>query len=132
MVGVRAYFLQAQIAACHAIAPTSEATNWERIADLYSELKEIIDSPVIELNRAMAISRARGPAEGLLLLDALEHEPALARYHLLPAARADLLERLGRREHARAEFLRAAALAENDRQRVRLESRAAKLGMPSP
>ena len=120
-----AYQLQAAIAACHARAATADATDWARIAALYGALAQHSPSPVIELNRAMAISRAHGPAAGLTLLDALRDEPALARYHLLPSARADLLERLGRLEEARAEFVRAASLAANDRQRERLEARAA-------
>lgn len=120
-----AYQLQAAIAACHARAATADATDWARIAALYGALAHHSPSPVIELNRAVAISRADGPAAGLTLLDALRDEPALARYHLLPSARADLLERLGRFEEARSEFLRAASLAANDRQRERLEARAA-------
>ena len=121
------YRLQAELAACHARAATVDDTDWERIAALYAQLAKLVPSPVIELNRAVAISRARGPAAGLALLDALRDEPALARYHLLPAARADLLERLGRNDEARAAFLEAARLAENSRQRERLESRAARV-----
>lgn len=124
------YLLQAELAACHARAARAEETDWERLAQLYGQLAKLVPSPVIELNRAVAVSRARGPAEGLALLDALESLPALARYHLLPAARADLLERLGRRAEARAAFLRAAGLAENERQRARLEARAARLSSP--
>ncbi|HSR99426.1 MAG TPA: sigma-70 family RNA polymerase sigma factor [Kofleriaceae bacterium] len=120
-----AYQLQAAIAACHARAASAVATDWERIAALYGELARRAPSPVIELNRAVAISRARGPAAGLKLLDVLEREPALARYHLLPSARADLLEQLGRFDEARAAFERAASLAGNARQRERLEARAA-------
>jgi RNA polymerase sigma factor (sigma-70 family) len=120
-----AYQLQAAIAACHARAATADDTDWARIAALYGELAALVPSPVIELNRAVAVSRADGPAAGLALLDELADEPALERYHLLPSARADLLERLGRFDEARAEFARAAALASNARQRERLEARAA-------
>jgi predicted RNA polymerase sigma factor len=120
-----AYQLQASIAACHARARAVETTDWQRIAKLYGELARRAPSPVIELNRAVAVSRARGPAAGLALLDALAAEPALARYHLLPSARADLLEQLGRFDEARQAFERAASLAANARQRERLEARAA-------
>jgi len=123
-----AYHLQAAIVACHATAASVETTDWARIAALYGELALRAPTPVIELNRAVAISRAQGAAAGLALLDALRGEPALARYHLLPSARADLLARLGRFDEARAEFARAAALAGNDRQRQRLEARAAACG----
>ena len=120
-----AYHLQAAIAACHAMAPSVAATEWAQIAELYRELGTVAPSPVIELNRAMAVSRAQSPAAALVILDKLRREPALARYHLLPAARAELLEQLGRFEEARAEFERAAALAGNARQRERLTARAA-------
>lgn len=119
------YQLQAAIAACHARATHVDATDWAQIAELYGQLAARAPSPVIELNRAVAISRAHGPAAGLALLDALANEPALARYHFLPSARADLLERLGRLDEARAEFTRASELAGNDRQRDRLAARAA-------
>ena len=119
------YQLQAMIAACHARAATPGATDWRRIAQLYAELGGMNPSPVIELNRAMAVSRAEGPAAGLALLDGLAGHPELARYHLLPAARAELLEALGRVEEAGAEFERAAGLTRNARQRARLEARAA-------
>ena len=119
------YQLQAMIAACHARAPTPEGTDWPRIARLYGELGRLNPSPVIELNRAMAVSRAEGPAAGLALLDALAPHPELSRYHLFPAARAELLQSLGRLEEARAEFERAASLTRNDRQRARLVARAA-------
>ena len=119
------YQLQALIAACHARATTPEGTDWSRIAGLYGELGRLNPSPVIELNRAMAVSRAEGPAAGLALLDALAGHPELARYHLFPAARAELLEALGRFEEAGAGFERAAALTRNARQRARLEARAA-------
>ncbi|MCP3137775.1 RNA polymerase sigma factor [Pyxidicoccus xibeiensis] len=119
------YQLQAAIAACHARALTPEQTDWPRIASLYAELAERHPSPVVHLNHAIAVSRAVGPLEGLRLLDALEAQPALARYHLLPSARADLLERLGRHEEARASFELAASLTDNARQRQRLRWRAA-------
>jgi RNA polymerase sigma factor (sigma-70 family) len=122
------YHLQAIIAACHARADTVETTDWARIADSYAALRRHVDSPVIELNRAVAISRAEGPAAGLALLDALRDDPTLARYHLLPSARADLLEQLGRFDEAREAFERAAALASNSRQRERLEARARACG----
>jgi RNA polymerase sigma-70 factor (ECF subfamily) len=125
------YQLQAAIAACHARAASVDDTDWERIAALYGELGQRAPSPVIELNRAVAISRAQGPAAGLAVLEALAAEPALARYHLLPSARADLLERLGRFDEARAEFERAAELAANARQRERLQARAARCGRRS-
>jgi RNA polymerase sigma factor (sigma-70 family) len=121
------YTLQAAIALRHADAPTIDATDWERIAELYGELAERTPSPVIELNRAIAISRAHGPEAGLALLDELAAHPALASYHLLPSARADMLEKLGRRTEARAELERAASLTKNARQRERLLSRAAEL-----
>ncbi len=119
------YLIQASIAACHARAKAAADTDWARIAALYGDLARRAPSPVVELNRAMAVSRAEGPAAGLALLDALAAEPALARYHLLPSARADLLERLGRTAEARAEFERAASLTQNARQRERLLDRAA-------
>lgn len=119
------YQLQASIAACHARAASAFDTDWRRIAALYAELERLVPSPVIALNHAVAVSRAEGPAAGLALLDALASEPALERYHLLPSARADLLEKLGRHMEARAEFERAASLAENLRQRERLRDRAA-------
>ncbi|HYV57274.1 MAG TPA: hypothetical protein VE911_07010, partial [Candidatus Nitrosopolaris sp.] len=113
------------IAACHARAGRPEETDWKRIAQLYEALGKLHPSPVIELNRAMAVWRSEGPAAGLQLLDALGNHPELARYHLLPAARAELLETLGRLDEARAEFQRAASLTQNARQRERLEARAA-------
>jgi RNA polymerase sigma factor (sigma-70 family) len=121
------YRLQAAIAACHARAAKPDETDWKQIASLYAELARTTPSPVIALNHAVAVSRAEGPAAGLALLDALAEDPALARYHLLPSARADLLEQLGRRDEARAEFERAAELAENGRQRERLRARANRL-----
>jgi RNA polymerase sigma factor (sigma-70 family) len=119
------YALQAAIGACHARARTVEQTDWPRIAALYEALAELSPSPVVELNRAVAVSRAYGPAAGLELVDALADVPALQGYHLLPSARGDLLEQLGRRAEARAEFERAAALTRNERERRLLLDRAA-------
>jgi len=118
------YTLQAGIAACHACARTAEATDWERIAALYDALSATIASPVVELNRAVAVAMAYGPAEGLALLAQLEQEPLLKSYHLLPAARADMLEKLGRREEAAASFIQAAELTHNERERALLRARA--------
>jgi RNA polymerase sigma factor (sigma-70 family) len=124
--GARGYYtLQAAITACHARALTAGETDWARIAALYGELAELTRSPVVELNRAVAVSMAEGPAAGLTLVDALLESPSLASYHLLPSARADLLARLGRHREARAEFERAASLTQNARQRERLLERAA-------
>ena len=117
------YLLQAQIAACHARARTPSETDWPRIVLLYTQLAQLTPSPVIELNRAVAVSMAHGPQAGLALVDALA--PALARYHLLPSVRADLLYKLGRHSEARAEFQRAAALTQNTRERALLLARAA-------
>jgi RNA polymerase sigma factor (sigma-70 family) len=114
------YALQAAITACHARAHTPQQTDWAQIAALYGELALLLRSPVVELNRAVAVSMAEGPAAGLALVDALSAEPALQNYHLLPSARADLLAKLGRMSEARAEFERAAALTRNARQRERL------------
>ena len=119
------YQLQAAIAACHTRAASVDATDWAAIAALYGELARRSPSPVIELNRAMAVSRAQGPEAGLALLDKLRRDKSLARYHLLPSARADLLERLGRRAEACREFKLAAELTGNARQRARLLARAA-------
>jgi predicted RNA polymerase sigma factor len=119
------YALQAAIAACHARARTPAQTDWKRIVALYDGLAAITGSPVVRLNRAVAVGMAFGPAAGLELLDGLAGEPALAGYHLLPAARGELLERLGREEEARAEFARAAAMCGNSRARELLQSRAA-------
>ena len=118
------YVLQAEIAACHARARTPEETNWARIVELYSELAEAAPSPVVELNRAVAVSMAFGPAAGLELVDNLLSEAALEKYYLLPSVRADLLKRLGRLEEARVEFERAAALTRNVRERTLLLERA--------
>jgi predicted RNA polymerase sigma factor len=118
------YALQAEIAACHARARTAVETDWSRIATLYDQLAEVIPSPVIELNRAVAYSMAFGPAAGLALVDVLLTEPSLKSYHLLPSVRGDLLAKLGRREEARTEFERAASLTQNKRERAFLLKRA--------
>jgi len=120
------YALQAAISACHARASRANDTDWARIAALYAELGALTPSPVVELNRAMAVAMAEGPAAGLALIDRLADEPALRGYHLLPSARADLLERLGRHGEARAEFERAAGLTQNARERELLLARAAR------
>ncbi len=122
------YTLQAAIAACHARARTPEETDWPRIAVLYDELARLVPSPIVELNRAMAVAMAFGPAAGLEIIDSLSGEPALATYHRLPAARADLLSKLGRFHEARAEFERAASLAQNARERELLLARARTCG----
>ncbi len=119
------YLVQAEIAACHARARTPSETDWPRIVMLYTELAQLIPSPVIELNRAVAVSMAEGPEAGLTLVDALAAEPSLARYHLLPSVRADLLYKLDRPMEARGEFERAAALTRNTRERQLLLARAA-------
>jgi len=118
------YALQAAIAACHARARTGSDTDWKRIVALYDALVEVTRSPVVELNRAVAVSMAFGPAEALEIVDELADEPALAHYHLLPSVRGDLLRKLGRDREARAEFQRAASLAENARERELLLQRA--------
>jgi RNA polymerase sigma factor (sigma-70 family) len=120
------YTLQGAIAACHARARTSEETDWERIVSLYDELARLAPSPVVELNRAVAVGMAYGPAAGLELVDELKGEPALKDYHLLPSVRGDLLNKLGRLEEAGVEFQRAAALTRNSRERELLLQRAAK------
>ncbi|MFF8266920.1 RNA polymerase sigma factor [Streptomyces sp. NPDC016562] len=121
------YSLQAAIAGCHAAAVRYEDTDWPRIAALYGRLVLLVPSPVVELNRAVAVSMAEGPQAALPLVDALADEPALRAYHLLPSVRGDLLERLGRPEEARAEFERAASLTRNARERSLLLRRAARL-----
>jgi predicted RNA polymerase sigma factor len=121
------YVLQAAIAACHARARIADATDWARIAEIYAELAERTPSPVIELNRAVAVSMALGPAAGLELVDALTAEPTLKSYHLLPSVRGDFLKKLGRNAEARAEFERAASLTQNARERKLLLDRAAAL-----
>jgi RNA polymerase sigma factor (sigma-70 family) len=118
------YTLQAAIAGCHARARTAAETDWHRIVALYDALVELTGSPVVELNRAVAVSMAFGPAAGLELVDALVDEPALASYHLLPSVRGDLLAKLGRNDEARQELERAAALAQNARERELLLARA--------
>ncbi|MCX4908180.1 RNA polymerase sigma factor [Streptomyces sp. NBC_00878] len=118
------YVLQAAIAACHAHAHTYEETDWARIATLYGLLAARAPSPVVELNRAVAVSMADGPEAGLAIVDALAAEPALRGYHLLPSVRGDLLERVGRVEEAREEFERAASLTRNERERGLLLERA--------
>jgi len=119
------YALQAAIAACHARALTPEATDWARIAALYAALYQLSGSPVVELNRAVAVAMAEGPAAGLAIVDALVPEPALARYHLLPGVRGDLLFKLGRFAEARVELERAASLTRNARERELLRERVA-------
>jgi len=119
------YALQGAIAACHARARTADETDWPRIAGLYDELGRLMPSPVVELNRAVAVAMAFGPAAGLELVDALLAEPALKTYHLLPSVRADLLAKLGRRDEAQREFERAASLTRNERERTLLLDRAA-------
>jgi RNA polymerase sigma factor (sigma-70 family) len=121
------YVLQAAIAACHARARSGDETDWARIAELYAELAERTPSPVVELNRAVAVAMAHGPAAGLELVDALTAEPTLKSYHLLPSVRGDFLKKLGRFAEARAEFERAAALTQNARERKLLLDRAAAL-----
>ena len=117
------YALQARIAACHARARTAEETDWARIVTLYGELAEINPSPVVELNRAVAVAMASGPAAGLELVDALTAERSLQNYHLLPSVRGDLLKKLGRFDEAQAEFARAASLTQNTRERELLLDR---------
>ncbi len=119
------YALQAAIAACHARARTAQETDWARIAALYDALAQLAPSPVVELNRAVAVSMASGPTAGLELVDALASEPSLKAYHLLPSVRGDLLAKLGRLEEARTEFERAASLTRNARERDLLLDRAA-------
>ncbi|MFF2093146.1 RNA polymerase sigma factor [Paenibacillus sp. NPDC058174] len=122
------YALQAAIAACHAEARTAQETDWARIAALYEALSRVMPSPIVELNRAVAIAMAFGPAFGLQLIDALAAEPALQDYHLLPSVRGNLLVKLGRTKEARCEFERAASLARNVPERDLLLRRAADLG----
>jgi RNA polymerase sigma factor (sigma-70 family) len=118
------YAIQAAIAACHAEAATAEETGWARIAALYADLAEVAPSPVVELNRAVAVGMKSGPAAGLELVDALRNEPALQGYHLLPSVRGDLLKKLGRFDEARLEFERAASITQNARERHLLLERA--------
>jgi predicted RNA polymerase sigma factor len=125
--------VQAEIAACHARAPSVEKTDWERVAALYTVLAHLTPSPVVELNRAVAVGMAYGPARGLEIADRLAEQPSLTRYAQFPAVRADLLARLGRAEEARAEFAKAAALTKNERERALFEARAAECaaGLPA-
>jgi predicted RNA polymerase sigma factor len=118
------YALQAAIAACHARARAPEETDWARIVALYEALAQLAPSPVVELNRAVAVAMSLGPAAGLALVDALNSEPSLKAYHLLPSVRGDLLRKLGRFDEARAEFERAAALTRNGRERDLMLERA--------
>jgi predicted RNA polymerase sigma factor len=126
------YTLQAAIAACHARAETPEATDWVRIADLYEQLARVTGSPVVEVNRAVALGMAYGPEAGLALLDQLSGLPALSGYHLLPSVRGDLLDKLGRQEEARAEFARAAMITQNERERKLLLDRASGISSRPP
>ena len=119
------YALQAAIAACHARARTAAETDWARIVGIYGALAALAPSPIVELNRAVALAMHMGPAAGLAIVDGLRNEPALARYHLLPSVRGDLLMKLGRLDEARVELERAAALTENARERALLLERAA-------
>jgi len=121
------YTLQAAIAACHARAVSAEATDWKRIAELYSELAALQPSPVLEVNRAVAIGMAFGAQAGLDVIDGITGEPSLKTFHLLPSVRGDLLAKLGRNQEACAEFQRAAGLTRNDRERKLLSDRAAAL-----
>ena len=123
------YTLQAQIAACHARARVASETDWSRIAELYGSLARLTRSPVVELNRAVAVSMAKGPAEALTMVDRLSSEPALKDYHLLPSVRGDLLEKLGRVDEARAEFAKAAEMTENEKERALLRRRVKALGL---
>ena len=118
------YALQAAIAACHARALAAEDTDWQRISALYDALSQLTPSPVVELNRAVALSMAFGPATGLEVVDALTHEPSLKNYHLLPSVRGDFLAKLGRFDEAAAEFNRAASMTQNARERELLLDRA--------
>ena len=122
------YSAQAEIAACHARARTASETDWARIAALYEGLGKLQPSPVIELNRGVAVAMAYGPAAGLEVVDAVANDPALKEYHLLPSVRGDLLQKLGRLEEAEQEFLRAAKMTENARERALLLDRAAAVG----
>jgi len=119
------YALQAAIAACHARARRPEETDWARIVGLYGALAELTPSPIIDLNRAVALAMLFGPEAGLEVVEALRSEQALQRYHLLPSVRGDLLRKLGRLEEARTEFVRAAGLTQNERERKLLLDRAA-------
>jgi RNA polymerase sigma-70 factor (ECF subfamily) len=126
------YQVQAAIAACHAVAPDPAATDWVEIAGLYERLAELVPSPVVQLNRAVAIAMAHGPAAGLALVDELGRDDRLQAYHLLPAARADLLRRLGRHEEAAAEYERTLALAPSDTERRYLNRRLEEVRRAAP
>ena len=119
--------MQAAIAACHARARSADETDWRRIAALYDALAQLTPSPVVELNRAVAVAMAFGPDAGLEIVDALVSEASLKSYHLLPSVRGDLLSKLGRTDEARAEFERAASLTHNARERELLLERARRL-----
>jgi predicted RNA polymerase sigma factor len=122
---VGTYTLQAAIAACHARAVTADATDWPRIAALYAALAQVAPSPIVELNRSVAVGMAEGPAAGLAIIDTIVSDPSLKNYHLLPSVRADFLRKLGRIDEARSEFQRAALLTQNSRERDFLLARAA-------
>jgi len=122
------YALQAAIAACHARARIAEETDWRRIVEIYTELTRVTPSPIIDLNRAVAVAMAEGPAAGLALVDQLESCGELKNYHLLPSVRGDFLQKLGRLGEARLEFERAASLTRNTRERELLLARAAECG----
>ena len=124
------YALQAALAACHARARRAEETDWAQIVALYDALAVVAPSPVVEINRAVAVGMAFGPEAGLEIVDALAAEPALASYHWLPSVRGDLLAKLGRLDEARAEFERAAAMTRNARERELLTARAHAVGAP--
>jgi RNA polymerase sigma-70 factor (ECF subfamily) len=128
----RPYALQAAIAACHARARTAGDTDWVRIVALYDALAQLTPSPIVELNRAVAVGMAFGPEAGLELVDGLHAEPALREYHLLPAVRGDLLSKLGRFDEAAAEFARAASLTRNIAERKFLLGRAGSAGRDGP
>jgi predicted RNA polymerase sigma factor len=123
--GTGPYVLQASIAACHARAATPEGTDWARIATLYASLAAVTGSPIVELNRAVAVAMADGPAAGLEIVEGLRDDPALRDYHLLPSVRGDLLLKLGRRQEAKVEFEAAAAMTTNEKVRDLLLARAA-------
>jgi predicted RNA polymerase sigma factor len=126
------YALQAALAACHARARTADETDWAQIVALYDALAQVNPSPVVELNRAVAVGMAFGPEAGFAVVEALSHNPALARYHWLPSVRGDLLAKLGRRDEARAEFERAAAMTQNGRERELLLARAEEMARGDP
>jgi predicted RNA polymerase sigma factor len=123
--GTGPYVLQASIAACHARAATLDDTDWARIASLYASLAAVTGSPIVELNRAVAVAMADGPAAGLEIVEGLRDDPALQDYHLLPSVRGDLLLKLGRRREAKVEFEAAAAMTTNEKVRELLLARAA-------